>query len=341
MRAQLYYKFEEIISLENLLIAWQEFVKGKRSKKDVQDFSLNLMDNLASLHDDLSTFAYRHGGYEAFKINDSKPRDIHKASVRDRVLHHALYRLLYSFFDAVFTSDSFSCRIDRGTHKAADQFQIFARRISRNHTKTCWVLKMDIKKFFANIDQNILLGILTTYIPDQNVLWLLKEVIHSFSNSVPDVGLPLGNLTSQLLVNVYMNEFDNYVRHRLRTKHYIRYADDFVLLSSDRNELEQKIEPIKTFLWECLRLQPHPNKISIETVASGVDFLGWVHFPDHRVLRTRTKHRMFNRIREHAVPETFQSYMGMLQHGNAGTLRNELRNNYWLLKKEASEEASL
>ncbi len=174
MKIQLTHSFEDIISIENLLEAWKEFVNGKRNKKDVQEFSLRLMDNIFSLHCDLANHTYNHGGYQAFKINDPKLRDIHKATVRDRLLHHAIYRILYPFFDRTFISDSYSCRLEKGTHKAIKRFREFAYKVSKNNTKTCWVLKCDIKKFFANIDHEILMKILQEYIPDKNIIWLLK-----------------------------------------------------------------------------------------------------------------------------------------------------------------------
>ena len=152
MKVQLVHKFEDIISVDNLLEAWREFVKGKRGKKDVQDFSLHLADNIIALNRELTSKTYRHGGYKAFNISDPKPRSIHKANVRDRLLHHAIYRILYPFFDRVFIADSYSCRIGKGTHKALNRFRQFAFVVSKNNTRTCWVLKCDIKKFFANID---------------------------------------------------------------------------------------------------------------------------------------------------------------------------------------------
>jgi RNA-directed DNA polymerase len=218
MKIQLSHKFEDMISLDNLLLAWQEFLRGKRNRKDVQEFSANLMDNIFSLHHDLLYQTYRHGGYKAFKINDPKPRDIHKASVRDRLLHHAVYRILYPFFAKTFIADSYSCQIGKGTHKALDKFRQFACRTSKNNTQTCYVLKGDIRKFFASIDHNILLEILNEYIPDKNIIWLLEKIISSFSSIKKGVGLPLGNLTSQLFVNIYMNKFDQFVKHGLRNK---------------------------------------------------------------------------------------------------------------------------
>lgn len=338
MKIQLSHKFEDIIGLENLLEAWQEFVKGKRNKKDVQEFSLRLIDNIISLHQDLANRTYRHGGYQAFKIYDQKPRDIHKASVRDRLLHHALYRKLYPFFNRAFIADSFSCQIGKGTHKAINRFRAFSYKISKNNTKTCWALKCDIKKFFASIDHAILLKILQQYIPDQNILWLLKNVIGSFFSMKADIGLPLGNLTSQLLVNTYMNEFDQFVKHKLKIKHYIRYCDDFVILGENKEYLEKLIPKINYFLNEKLKLALHLDKISIRKHHQGIDFLGYISFPHHRILRTKTKRRMFHKIEqkikelkqgeisEESFYQTIQSYLGILKHCNSYKLQQKLKN---------------
>lgn len=323
MKIQLAHKFEEIISIENLLEAWKEFLVGKRKKPDVQEFALNLFDNILQLHQELANKSYKHGSYYRFNICDPKPRIIHKASVRDRLLHHAIYRKLYPFFDRTFIGDSFSCRIDKGTHRALNKFRNFAYKVSRNHTRTCWVLKCDIKKFFNSIDHQILLGILRAHIPDPSIIWLLENVIKSFSVSTSR-GLPLGNLTSQLFANVYMNRFDQFVKHQLKAKHYVRYADDFVLLSHVKEALVDIIPQIDDFLKNNLKLSLHPKKVSIKTFASGVDFLGWVHFPDHRVLRTATKHRMMKRVKENPKKAVVQSYRGLLSHGNAFKLKKEL-----------------
>ena len=296
------------------------------------------MDNIYSLHNDLKNKTYRHSNYEAFKINDPKPRNIHKAIVRDRLLHHTIYRILYPYFDKKFIYDSYSCRVDKGTHKAIYRLESFIRKVSKNNTKTCWVLKCDIRKFFANIDHKILKEILSKTVFDTDTLWLLEQVIDSFNvpNSIYAIaemkryqylnsaiakyeyrGLPLGNLTSQLLVNIYMNEFDQFIKHKLKVKYYIRYADDFVVLSDSKNYLENLLPKINDFLDESLKLSLHPDKIFIKTIASGVDFLGWVHFPKHRVLRTTTKRRMLKKLKNNPKNETFQSYLGLLKHGNA------------------------
>jgi hypothetical protein len=171
------------------------------------------------------------------------------------------------------------------------------------------------------VDQPILAEIIKKYITDKDIIALLSEIIGSFSSTQKGKGLPLGNLTSQLLVNIYMNEFDQFVKHRLKARYYIRYADDFVFMSDDKAWLETILPQVSAFLEERLKLSLHPDKVFIKTIASGVDFLGWVHFPNHTVLRTVTKRRMFRGIRERdGKIETVQSYLGFLQHGNAEKL---------------------
>jgi len=306
--------------VENLLEAWREFLKGKRGKRDVQEFQYNLMDNILSLHYELKNKTYSHGGYHAFNISDPKPRNIHKADVRDRLIHHALYRKLYPLFDHTFIADSYSCRKWKGTHKAMNRFHSFAYKVSQNNTRTCWVLKCDIRKFFASIDQTTLMDIVTKYILDKDIIWLIEQVVSSFNSGTKDKGLPLGNLTSQLLVNVYMNEFDQFIKHKTKAKYYIRYADDFVILSHDKEWLLKTLRLTARFLQQVLNLNLHPDKVFIKTLSSGVDFLGWVHFSDHKVLRIATKRRMLKNVAGTDNKSVIDSYLGLLKHGNARKL---------------------
>ena len=323
---KLVHIYNNIISVENLLAAWREFVRGKRDKPEVQQFSFRLMDNILTLHRDLRTGAYRHGSYQTFKINDPKPRMIRKATVRDRLVHRAVYRQLYWFFHQRFIPDSYSCRLGKGTHKALNRFRGAAYEASQNHTKTCWVLKCDIKQFFASINHQILKSILTTYLTDAATVNLLTKIIDSF-HATPGAGLPIGNLTSQLLSNLYLNQLDQFIKHQLKIRSYIRYADDFVILSSNKHQLENLLPQIADFLRKNLRLQLHSDKIFIQTIAAGVDFLGWTHFPDHRVLRTTMKRLMLKRLQSNFTrPEVWQSYLGLLGHGNAHKIRAEVVN---------------
>jgi retron-type reverse transcriptase len=223
--------------------------------------------------------------------------------------------------------------VGKGTHKAINRFRDYARNVSKNNTKTCYVLKCDIRKFFANIDHRILKEILEKHILDKNTLWFLGQVINSFSSQkhiyamaeMCNKGLPLGNLTSQLLVNIYMNEFDQFVKRELKVKYYIRYADDFVIFGEDKNELLLILRYIVVFLKEQLKLKLHPDKVYIKTFASGVDFLGWINFPHHRVLRTTTKNRMLKNLSKNSKEKSRQSYLGMLSHGDSYKLTLQIK----------------
>lgn len=319
------YFFEEIISQENLYKAWQEFLRGKSKKLDVAEFNLHLSSHIFNLHEDLRNKKYIHGEYEAFSINDPKPRSIHKATIKDRLLHHAIYRVLYPYFNKLFIYESYSCRNNKGTHRAMSSFKNMEYEASYENTKTLWVLKCDIKKFFASVDQGILIEILRKYIQNKDTLWLLKRVIESFCSTEKEKGLPLGNLTSQLLVNIYMNEFDQWMKNTMNIKYYIRYADDFVILSTDKNYLLELVPKILDFLEGELKLSLHPDKVFIKTFASGVDFLGWVHFPNHRVLRTSTKKRMFKKILKNSNKTTIISYLGLLKHGNTSKIIQKIK----------------
>jgi retron-type reverse transcriptase len=304
-------------------LAWKEFLNGKRKRKDVRTFETKLADNIFCLHDSLVSGKYKHGSYFEFTIHDPKKRDIHKASVRDRLLHHAIHRKLYKFYDQIFISDSYSCRNGKGIHGALNRFKKYYWKTSRNKRRTVWVLKCDIRKFFDSIDHKILISILSKKIGDSNIIFLLQKIIDSFEKS-KGKGIPLGNLTSQLFANIYLNELDQFIKHKLRIKFYIRYADDFVFLSTDRFKLEKILPEIQNFLDEKLKLELHPNKISITTFSSGVDFLGWVNFPNHCILRAVTKRRMLKNLRNNPKPEIVHSYLGLLSHGNTRKLRSFL-----------------
>jgi len=221
--------YDDIVTFEKLLEAWNDFVSGKRKREDVNKFALRLSDNLIDLFHELKSGIYVHGKYEEYVISDPKKRIIHKASVKDRVVHRLLYNALYSYFDRRYIHDSYSCRIGKGIHKVHARFRLFANTVSKNYTKPCYVLKFDIKKCFESIDADILKNILFTHIQDERLKSLVFKIIDSFPK-----GLPLGNLTSQLFINIYLHEIDWYVKQTLNCKYYLRYADDMVVISHDK-----------------------------------------------------------------------------------------------------------
>ena len=175
--------FDEIISLENLFSAYREFRRGKRDKPDVQLFERHLEDNIFALHEGLLNCRYQHGSYERFHIFDPKHRIINKATVRDRLVHHAVCRVLGPVFDHSFIFDSYSCRTGKGTHAAVRRLEVFARKVSKNYTQSCFALQLDIRKVFDSVGHTILLQILQQKISCPRTSALLTEIVESYSSA--------------------------------------------------------------------------------------------------------------------------------------------------------------
>jgi len=275
-------------------------------------FERNLEDNLFALRDDLLAGRYRHGAYHRFVVFDPKQRTIHKANVRDRVVHQALVNVIEPSFERQFIHDSYSCRIGKGTHAAVRRLRLFLRQASRNGRKTVYAVKCDVRKFFDSVEHGILIGLLRRRIHDRRLMDLLREIIGSFSTR-PGKGIPLGNLTSQLFANVYLHELDWFVKHGLRVHHCLRYCDDFVMLASSKERAFQLAEQADAFLGEHLKLRLHPNKIIVRTWKQGIDFLGYVLLPQATILRTKTKKRMLRLGKQ----ENLTSYLGACAHADA------------------------
>ncbi|MCX6785694.1 MAG: reverse transcriptase domain-containing protein [Candidatus Komeilibacteria bacterium] len=342
--------FNEIISLENLFSAWDSFKKGKSSKPGIIRFGHDIEKNIFSLHNDLKQGKYDHGPYTAFNISDPKPRNIHKATIRDRVFHHAVFNVLNPVFEKTFISNSFSCRINKGAHKGFGALEKMIGQESRNYRQPCFILKCDIRKFFATVNHDILFKIISRKIKDNNALKLIEIIINSFSSAESDrfnrKGLPLGNLTSQLFANIYLNELDRFVKNGLKIRRYARYTDDFVIISRDKNYLLAVMAKIKNYLLAKLKLELHPNKISIRKYCQGIDFLGYIALPHYCLLRTKTKKRIFKNLKQRimeykqekiskkSVEQTLQSYLGVLSHASAYRLRQKLINQFWFWLNE-------
>lgn len=314
--------------------AWFEFRLGKRSKADVQNFEHNLEDNLFTLYNDLKNKTFRHSDYIPFYITDPKRRHIHKANIRDRVLHHAIFRQLYPIFDKGFIFDSYSCRIGKGTHNAVNRLEYFVRIISCNYRQNLWALKCDVSKFFDSIDPQRLSDLIDLKISDPDVRWLIDKVLHSFRKA-NGLGIPLGNVTSQLFANIYLNELDQFMKRELKIKYYLRYCDDFIILSERKEYLESLTPIIAKFLEDRLGLILHPRKIIYTKLSQGIDFLGYVILPHHRVLRTKTKNRILRKIQgnkiglkqgtmeEEYFNRSMASYSGMLKHCDSWKIRRD------------------
>ena len=335
--------FEQISRPVHLFKAWDEFKKGKGNKPDVLQFEQNLERNIFQLHRDLRDKTYVHEEYKGFFISDPKRRHIHKASVRDRVLHHAIFKALNPIFEPTFIATSFSCRIGKGTHKGVAAVEHMIRQESKNYTHTCYALKCDVKKFFDSIDHEILLSMLARKIRSTNTMWLLQKVIGGYRSKSENEcarGVPIGNLTSQLFANIYLGELDHYMKHTLKVKKHVRYTDDFMVVSQDSSYLTNLLTPIKDFLRQELKLELHPEKVMIRKAIRGIDFLGYVIFPHHILLRKRTKRRIERKLCEKALlcksenlpkesfMQSWNSYCGVLSHANTHKLLIKWKQRY-------------
>jgi len=317
-------------------LAWHEFKRRKNGNAGIQEFAFALEDHLFALHQSLVRGLWEPGPYEGFYIKDPKLRHIHKASVRDRVVHQALYRVMAPLFEERFIAHSYSSRVGKGTHAGVDALESFGRKESRNWTRPIYALSADIRRFFDSVNHAVLEQLITRTVSDDTLMKIVQKVIGSFE-VVPGKGIPLGNVTSQLFANVYLDPFDQFAKRQLRAHYYARYCDDFVIVSHDRHRLETFVAPIADFLNRELALELHPRKLQIRPFEQGIDFLGYVVRPHHRVFRTRTKRRMFRNI-GHALslvgagrmePETLvamgHSYQGMLAHSRSHDIQNRLQ----------------
>ncbi|MCB1859865.1 MAG: RNA-dependent DNA polymerase [Gammaproteobacteria bacterium] len=341
--------FPGIIEFGNLYAAFRRAAKGKRGKWEVADFEWNLESELWRLHEQLGDGSYRPGGYYSFYIRDPKHRLISAAPFRDRVVHHALCNLIEPVFERTFIGDSYANRVEKGSHAALDRAQRFARRCR-------YVLQCDVRQFFPSIDHGVLLQILQRKIADERTLDLCGKIIQSGAGvlsreykqtyfpgddlfaALRPRGLPIGNLTSQFWANVYLNELDQFIKRQLRCKEYLRYVDDFLLFSDDKQQLWNWKLEVKQYLI-ALRLSLHEKESTVYPVESGIPFLGFRIYPDHRRLKRRNGVNFSRRLRrnyrayargELAKEELdirVQGWIAHAKHGDTWRLRASLLRN--------------
>ncbi|HLC46537.1 MAG TPA: reverse transcriptase/maturase family protein [Candidatus Nanoarchaeia archaeon] len=286
--------WQELCSYDNLFLAYTKARKHKTRKDYIIEFEKNLKDNLLLLRSELSLHCYDPKPLVNFTIHDPKMRKISKSDFRDRVIHHALCNIIEPIFEKTFIYDSYANRINKGALKAIDRFDRFKRKVTRNNTLRCYVLKADIRKYFDNIEHEILLSIIKKRIFDKRVIWLIRKILANPSSS--DKGMPLGNLTSQFFANVYLNELDYFVKHKLKARYYIRYVDDFVIFNTDAEILEDYKRQINLFLREKLDIELHPEKSKVLRLSERLTFLGFRIFYHHKLLKKSNMVRMKGRI---------------------------------------------
>jgi retron-type reverse transcriptase len=246
-----------------------------------------------------------------------------------------VYQQLYPIFDKTFIHDSYASRESKGTHAGVRRFAVFARKVSANYTRPAFVLKCDIRKFFEHVNHEILFALLSARILDERLRLLLRRIINSFGTA-PGKGLPLGNVTSQLFANIYLNEMDQFVKHALKARYCLRYCDDFVILHEKQDAPLSLVERIRDFLQEQLLLELHPHKVTLRKLRQGTDFLGYVSLAHYTALRTRAKQRMLKRLARLSqnihTKEDFrkalpivQSYFGILSHCKGEQLMKRIK----------------
>lgn len=290
------------LSLSNIYSSWFAYRKGKKPSTDLDHFQYYLEKELFSLWKDLNGTIYKHGSYRKFTVTDNKTREISVACVRDRVLHRLFYDYLTRIYDKTFIYDAWSCRVGKGLTACIDRAQNFIKKYPNG-----FVWRADIKKFFDNVNHDVLFAILKRKIKDEIALNLLKKIVESFETG-GGRGMPIGNLTSQIFSNIYMNELDRYVKFNLKIKHYLRYGDDFLIFSKTKNELEKIKIDVLNFLRTKLLLSPHQRNNLIVKTKSGIKFLGVIMYPKGRTLSERN----FKKIENNLNTTNAASYFGVL-----------------------------
>lgn len=349
--------YEQITSYNNIYAAYLDARKSKSERNEIMRFSLELDSNLNRLYEDLREKRYKVGGYRVLYIYVPKKRLIMALQFRDRVLQWAVYRLLNPMYEKTYITDSYGCRKDKGREKAAKRLQYWLRQTDRK-PKQYYYLKLDISKFFYRVDHEVLLNILKRRIKDKRIIELLDIIINSDKRAfgLPlgvepceidpnemlfDKGMPIGNLTSQMFANIYMNELDQYLKHELRLKYVIRYMDDCIILHESKEELRQILEKVEVFLLEKLKLNLN-KKTVIRPTTCNIDFVGYVINKDEIRLRSATVKRMRTRIKyivkayergEMTLKEvnaTMQSYFGLMKHCTNEGLKENIINGFVL-----------
>lgn len=309
--------YQEIISIPNLRLADWSARRGKRDTYGVKLHDRNKEENIRRLHQQLKDKSFRNSEYETFKIYEPKERLIFRLPYYpDRIVHHAIMNIMEPVWTKVFTADTYSCIKGRGIHAIIPKMKA---ALTNESTKYC--LKIDIRKFYPSIDHNVLKEIVRRKIKDDDLLWLLDEII----DSAP--GVPIGNYLSQYFSNLYLAYFDHFVKEELKVKYYFRYADDMVFLSDQKSELWDVFEMTKIFM-RNLKLEIKEN-YRVFPVEKGIDFVGYVFYPTHTLLRKSIKQNMFRRIKQFKnnpkkLNESLAAYNGWMKHCNSYNLRKKV-----------------
>lgn len=307
--------YEQIYSLENLYLADMKAQKGKSDQYGVILHNKSKESNLLKLHEMLKNKTYKTSDYTTFKVYEPKEREVYRLPYfPDRITHHAVMNVLESMFVQCFVSQSYSCIKGKGIHACANDL----KKALQDIEGTEYCLKFDIVKFYPNVNHYILKSILRRKIKDNDLLWLLDEIIDSAE------GLPIGNYLSQYLANFYLTYFDHWIKEKKAVKHYFRYADDIVILSDDKAYLHSLLFEIKSYLKNNLALQVKANHQVFPVKARSIDFVGYRFYHTHTLMRKTIKQNMARAISKNKNSKSIASYMGWASHCNSKNLINKL-----------------
>ncbi len=304
--------------MENLRLADRTAQRGKSNQYGVKLHNNSAESNLFLLHESLLNKTYKTSTYQVFKVFEPKERDVYRLPYYpDRIMHHAIMNILEHFFVSRFTTDTYSCIKGRGIHSAARAVQTALR----DKPNSIYCLKLDIKKFYPSIDHDILKSLLRRKLKDQDLLWLLDEIIDSAD------GLPIGNYLSQYFANYYLTYFDYWIKGIQKVKYYFRYADDIVILSSNKPYLHGILANIKQYLQNELRLEVKNNYQVFPVAARGIDFVGYRMYHTHVMLRKRIKKNFAKMMKRNRNKQSIASYYGWAKHANTKHLLKKLLQN--------------
>ena len=323
---------EKICTTKNVVKAYKKARKCKRYRPTVLKFETDRELNLIRVIADLRNVTYHAGTYFVFKVFEPKERLIMALPFYDRVIQHAIVNIIEPIFEKRFVFHSYACRKDKGAHAASDTLSHWLYNLQIKQGKKIYAIKADIHHYFQSIDHEVLKQEVRRYISDKAVLKLLDHII-DHNGIYPDgVGIPVGNLTSQLFANVYLNILDHYIKHNLHVHYYIRYMDDFIILGEDPAELKELLQQIDAFIEERLYLHLNP-KTTIIAAKNGVDFVGYRHFPAFRILRKGATRRIkkllhafeTGEVDEELFDRSIESRIGHAKHADTFNLCAELR----------------
>lgn len=307
--------YEKVYSIENLRLADSKARKGKGRQYGITVHDRNKEANILMLHELLKNKTYCTSEYTTFKIYEPKEREVYRLPYfPDRIAHHAVMLVLEPMFVSTFTADTYSCIKGKGIHAAARSI----REALSNVNGTQYCLKLDIKKFYPNVDHEILKQLLRRKIKDKDLLWLLDGIIDSAK------GLPIGNYLSQYFANFYLTYFDHWIKENKAVKNYFRYADDIVILSDSKPYLHQLLSEIKEYLSKELNLIVKDNYQVFPVKDRGIDFVGYVFYHTHTRLRKSIKQNFARMIAKRRNKASVASYNGWLKHANCINLRKKL-----------------